>query len=306
MDTKRPASRNPHLPDPAARASPGLIRSVLARPRDRLRTALIKEVRAIFHDQSRGQGPIVPSDDALFERDTPIRLVHADVVAMMVGGITALLLQMLHPHALRGVLDFSDFRADMHGRLRRTARFIAVTTYGHRDQAESEIARVNRIHEHVSGTLPDGTPYSAKDPETLAWVHLAEAWSFLAAHLRYVRPEMSPSDQDRYFAQFAIIARKLYADPVPETAAEADTLMLAMRDRLEGSTQAREVARLILSRREMGAAGAALPFLNAAAVDLLPPFARTMLGLRAPGLRAMPTRLATGALGGTLRWAFGR
>jgi len=276
------------------------------RPSERLRSALVKEVRAIFHDQSRGEGPVVPSADALFAPDTPIRLVHADVVAMMVGGITALLLQMLHPHALRGVLDHSDFRADMHGRLRRTARFIAVTTYGHRDAAEREIARVNRIHTHVNGALPDGTPYSATNPETLAWVHLAEAWSFLAAHMRYVRPNMSAADQDRYYAQFAVIARELHAGPIPETRSEAADLMLAMRDQLEGSPEAREVARLILSRREHGAAGAALPFLNAAAIDLLPPFARTMLELKAPGLRTFPTRLATGALSGTLRWAFRR
>jgi hypothetical protein len=40
-------------------------------------------------------------------------------------------------------------------------------------------------------------------------------------------------------------------------------------------------------------------------VDLLPPLARTMLGLKPPGAAALPTRLATGAMGGALRWAFG-
>jgi len=288
------------VPDLLARASPSQL----------LRQRLVREVRAIFHDQSRGQGPVIPSADALFPPDTPIRLVHADVVAMMVGGITALLLQMLHPHALRGVLDHSDFRADMHGRLRRTARFIAVTTYGHRDQAEQEIDRVNRIHTFVKGTLPSGEPYSAQDPQTLAWVHLAEAWSFLAAHLRYVRPDMSAADQDSYYAQFAVIARKLHAAPVPETRAQAADLMLAMRPQLEGSAEARDVARYILSPKvagqASGPAAVAQPFLNAAAVDLLPPFARTMLGLKGPGLAAVPTRMATKALGGTLRWAFRR
>ena len=265
----------------------------------------MREVRAIFHDASRGEGPVVPSDAGLFAAGTPIRIVHADVVAMMVGGITALLLQMLHPHALRGVLDFSDFRADMHGRLRRTARFIAVTTYGSREAAEQQIARVNRIHQGVRGTLPDGRPYAATDPATLAWVHVAEAWSFLAAHLRYVRPEMTGADQDRYYAQFALVATALHADPVPHSRAEAAALMLSMRPLLEGSADAREVARLILTPRGEGAAGAAQTLLGAAAVDLLPPFARTMLGLKPPGVAALPTRLATGAMGGALRWAFG-
>ena len=112
-------------------------------PSQRLREELVRRVRAVFNED--GQQPVPPSDEALFARDTPIRLVHADLVGMMVGGIRGLLLQMLHPHALQGVLDHSDFRHDMHGRLRRTARFIAVTTFGHRDDARATIARVNRI-----------------------------------------------------------------------------------------------------------------------------------------------------------------
>jgi uncharacterized protein (DUF2236 family) len=85
-------------------------------------------VRGLFNDVANGEAPVPLSDEAWFARDTPIRMVHADVVSMMVGGVAALLLQMLHPQALAGVLQFSDFRNDMHGRLRRTARFIAVTT----------------------------------------------------------------------------------------------------------------------------------------------------------------------------------
>ena len=87
-------------------------------------TAIIAEmqVKDFFTDVEGGEGPTPASDDALFERDTPIRMVHADVIAMMIGGIRGLLLHMLHPHALQGVLDYSDFRNDAHGRLRRTAR----------------------------------------------------------------------------------------------------------------------------------------------------------------------------------------
>lgn len=275
-------------------------------PTDLVRRQLVKTVRAVFNDRAAGEEPVQPSDNALFERDTPIRIVHADVVAMMVGGMTALLLQMLHPHALRGVLDHSDFRKDMHGRLRRTARFIAVTTYGHRDEAEAAIARVNRIHAGVNGILPDGTPYSALDPRVLAWVHVTGATSFLAAHLRYVRPAMPTADQDEYFRQSALVARKLGADPVPESRAEAEALMLEMRPELKGGLEARAVANTILEPRGEGAAGAVQPLLAAAAIDLLPAHARTMLGLRPPGMGAWPARLGTQVLGGTLRWAFRR
>lgn len=274
-------------------------------PSRALRRRLVREVRAVFNDLDAGERPVQPSDEALFERNSPIRMVHADVVAMMVGGMRGLMLQMLHPHALQGVLDHSDFQADMHGRLRRTARFIAVTTYGHRDEAEKAIERVNRIHESVEGKLPDGTPYSARDPQTLAWVHLAGATSFLEAHMRYVRPSMPVAEQDAYFRQSAVIARKLHADPVPESRSEAAELERAMRPRLQGSEQARAVAWLILEQRPRGV-GAMQPLLAAAAVDLLPPNARTMLDLRPGGVGALPVRAATYGLSRTLRWAFGR
>src|SRR3546814_3700279 len=82
---------------------------------------------------------------------------------MMIGGVSALLLQMLHPGVLAGVWDHSNFRSDMLGRLRRTAQFISGTTYGSREQALALISRVKAIHDHVHGQLPDGTPYSAQD-----------------------------------------------------------------------------------------------------------------------------------------------
>ena len=271
---------------------------------ERLRLKLVEQVRGVFNDVESGQQPVPPSDEALFARDTPIRMVHADIVAMMVGGIRGLLLQMLHPHALQGVLDHSNFRSDMHGRLRRTARFIAVTTFGHRDDAQAAIDRVNRIHAAVGGTLPDGSPYSASDPRVLAWVHVAEATSFLAAYLRHVRPDMPGAEQDEYYRQFAVIALALGADPVPTNRAEAEAIFRELRSDLAASPGAREVADLVLTQRPKGAPPAVQALLGAEAVALLPPFARSMLGLERPGLAAIPARAATWGMGKTLRWAF--
>lgn len=273
-------------------------------PIESLRRALVGKVRGVFNDLEGGEAPIPPSDEALFERNSPIRMVHADIVGMMVGGIRSLLLQMLHPHALQGVLDHSNFREDMHGRLRRTARFIAVTSFGHRDDAKAAIERVNRIHAAVDGTLPDGTRYSATDPRVLAWVHVAEATSFLAAYLRHVRPDMPVYEQDEYFRQFAVIARGLGADPVPLDRREAELLFRDLRRDLRPSPQAREIAQLVLNQRPPGSPPALQAMLGAEAVALLPSFARAMLGLDKPGLSAFPIRAATWGMGKTLRWAF--
>jgi uncharacterized protein (DUF2236 family) len=231
-------------------------------------------------------------------------MVHADLVGMMVGGIRALLLQMLHPDALQGVIDHSNFREDMHGRLRRTAKFIAVTTFAHRDEAMKAIERVNRIHSKVSGTLPDGTPYSATNPRTLAWVHVTEASSFLAGYLRHVRPDMPGYEQDEYYRQFAVIAKALGADPVPINRNEAEEVLRELRDELRTSPEAREIAQLVLTQRPPGTPPGMQSVLGGDAVEMLPPFARTMLGLQRPGIAALPARAATWGMGKTLRWAF--
>ena len=261
-------------------------------------------MRGALNDVEHGQQPVTRSDQGWFERDSPIRMVHGDVVGMMAGGMAALLLQMLHPHALQGVLDHSNFRADMQGRLRRTARFIAETSFADRETAQAAVERVNRIHAVVKGTLPDGTPYSAQDPRTLAWVHVAGAACFLEGYLRYARPGMPLAEQDEYFRQYALVGHKLGAAPLPETKRAAEALVQDFRPELIPSPAAREIARIVLEPQEDGMPTGIKLALAAAATDILPPFARTLLGLKRPGLTDWPALLATRGMAGTLRWAF--
>jgi uncharacterized protein (DUF2236 family) len=274
-------------------------------PAHTLRDILRARVRSVFNDQSRGEQPVASSDNALFAPGSVIRRVHGDVTTMMVGGMSALLLQMLHPAALAGVLDHSNFEQDMLGRLRRTARFIAITTFGERVDAEAAIARVRSIHDQVRGTLADGTDYHASDPRLLAWVHVVEAKCFLDAWIAYAEPMMSRADQDRYFADFALIARMLGAGPVPQTRNEAEALIQSYRPELRASPDCKRVARLVLSARLPGATTfLAQSLLSRAATDLLPRWARKMLDLNAVGLGATLIRPATFGMAATLRWAF--
>jgi uncharacterized protein (DUF2236 family) len=269
-----------------------------------LRRALVRQVRATFNDQSKGEKPVPASDQALFPPGSVIRRVHGDVTSMMVGGVAALLTQMLHPKALGGVWDHSDVADDMLGRLRRTARFIAVTTYGHRDSAQAMIGKVKAIHDQVSGTLADGEPYQANDPWLLAWVHVAGAANFLEAWRRYGEPRMSRTDQDRYFAESGEIARMLDADPVPRTRSEAERLIAAFRPELRSDARTREFRDLLLRvpARSMSEASVQRLLMNAA-VDLMPNFARDMHGLTRP-IFSPVVRGATLGVASTLRWAF--
>jgi uncharacterized protein (DUF2236 family) len=269
-----------------------------------VRKALVRQVRATFNDRSRGERPIPASDDALFPRGSVIRRVHGDVTSMMVGGIAALLTQMLHPKALAGVWDHSDVAEDQLGRLRRTARFIARTTYAHRDVATEAVAKVKTIHEQVSGMLPDGTPYRATDPWLLAWVHVAGAINFLDGWRRYAESRMTGADQDRYFAESGEIARLLDADPVPQTRAEAERLIRDFRAELRADDRTRAFRDLVLRAPAQSLAEAPVQkLLTSASVDLMPDFAREMHGLSQPLLPPM-VRGATYGVARTLRWAF--
>jgi len=272
---------------------------------DKLKTSIRRQVVAVFNDTQRGEAPVVRSDNALFARDSVVWRVHGDVASMMVGGVTSLLMQMLHPKVLAGVWDHSNFRADMHGRLRRTARFIARTTYGERAMAEAAIAQVRRIHDQVTGSLPDGTPYRANDPDLLAWVHVTETTSFLDAWIRYSEPLMSLADQDAYFAQMAGIGEALGVDPVLRSRAEARRIVQAMRPRLKADARTREVADLILNNRtEPLLAEVPRRLTMQAAVDLLPGWARSMHGLSVSPLERPLVRAGTFGVAQTLRWAF--
>lgn len=263
------------------------------------------EVRGLFADPS-GQPSVRPAlpGERLLPPDSISFRIHADVAVAMAGGIAALLLQMLHPAALAGVWDHSDFRRDMSGRLRRTAAFIARTTFGSRQDAIAAIERVRRIHSQVQGVLPDGHSYRADDPRLLTFVGLTEALSFLKAWKRYRDPLMPVREQDRYLTEMAIITELLGATHFPRTVAEAQRKMACYRPELLVDDRTREVARLLLSASSTSPTFApAQRLLFEAAVDLLPGWARRMHGLGGPGLGAPLVRAGTGSLGAVIRWA---
>ncbi|CAN5153753.1 hypothetical protein BH10PSE2_BH10PSE2_16730 [soil metagenome] len=245
-----------------------------------IKVAIRRRINELFNDYERGERPALRRADALFATDSVAWRVNGDIVTMMIGGVSGLLLQMLHPAVLAGVWDHSDFRADMHGRLRRTAKFIAVTTYDHASAGQASIDKVRRIHDKLGGTLPDGTPYRVSDPALLAWVHVTETTSFLDAWVRYGDPSMSLADQDAYLFEMARIGRALGADPVPTNRAEADALIQSMRHRLKADARTREVAALVMRQKVGGLAeDRAAGLIMRTGADLLPDWARRMHGL---------------------------
>jgi len=226
-------------------------------------------------------------DPGLFGPGSVTWTVHADLPAMLVGGLSALLLQTLHPLAMAGVADHSSFRQDPLGRLRRTAAFVGVTTFGSTSAAERAIAAVRRVHRAVHGTAPDGRPYDANDPDLLTWVHTAEVSSFLRAYRRYGPRWLGAAHVDRYFAETAVVARALGARAVPQSAAEVRAYLRQVRPQLVAGPQALAAAAFVVNGPGPAAFGQPLEdvgrgVLVQAAIDLLPRWARAELRLREP------------------------
>jgi uncharacterized protein (DUF2236 family) len=243
-------------------------------------------------------------DPGLFGPDSVSWQVHGDFSSMLIGGISALLMQALHPLALAGVWDHSNFRQDMLGRLRRTGQFISGTTFGSRQDAEWLIDKVRTIHLRIVGTAPDGRPYAASDPDLLTWVHVAEVSSFLAAHLRYRNPQLSAADQDRYYAEIALIAERLGAREVPRSRREVADYLQRLRPELLCDERSREVLRLLLAAP--APSQLAKPFgalMMQAGIDLLPDWASTMLDITQSPLQRKLIRASVNRSAPMLRWA---
>lgn len=258
---------------------------------------------------SRGPGSAdflqPPGDPGLFGPESAAWQVHSDFTAMLTGGVAALLLQMLHPLPLAGVWDHSNFQADMLGRLRRTAQFIAGTTFGSRADAERLIERVRKIHLGVTGVAPDGRTYAASDPDLLTWVHAAEVSCFLRAYLRYRNPGFSAERQDRYFDEIALVAEALGAREVPRSRAAVEAYIESMRPQLVCDDRTRQTLQLVLEAPAPHAL--AQPWtrlMMRAGVDLLPHWAQQLLGVtpRSPA-RSELLRRSVLVAAQPLRWA---
>jgi len=273
-------------------------------PKSVVRSAATATMSRVF---PRGRPAItaVPAGDAgIFGPESVTWRVHSNF-SMFAGGIRALVVQTLHPLAMAGVAEHSNYRADPLGRLHRTAAFIAATTYGTTADADAAIARVRAIHERVRGVAPDGRPYAANDPELLAWVHHVEVQSFLLAYQR-LGPGLSAPDADRYVREMARLGERM---GVVAPMTTADALHAWVRDHPEqrATAEARAAVRFLILAPLPLAARAPYAVLLAAAISLVPLRQRLALGLVLPGpvLGRLASEPVAAALVSTLGWSLG-
>lgn len=237
-------------------------------------------------------------DGGYFAPGSSVWIVNGDM-APIVGGIRALLMQALHPGALAGVRDHSNYKEDPLKRLANTIRWIFTVTYGSTETATQASNYVRRLHESVVGTYMDGhgveQSYAANDPELAKWIHIAFTDAFLAAHKTWGRP--IPGGPDAYVREWAQAGELMGVVDPPRSEAEMATQLEAWRAGgfLRSDEAVAETVHFIRHPPLHPLLKIGYPVLFAAAVSSLEPQYRTMLGLREAriGPVRLPVRAAT-------------
>ena len=231
----------------------------------------------------------VEPEDGLLGPDSVAWRVIGHPVSI-VGGLRSLMLQALHPLAMAGVAQHSDYRHRPLDRLRRTSHYVAATTFGDRATADAAAARVRAVHSRVRGIDPvTGKAYSADDPDTQLWVHCVEWHSFLAAYRAYATSRLSAEEEDRYIAEGAPIAALLGVaeDTVPHSVDEMRAYFARVRPQLCVSDSTRDAIGFVLSppmTRELIPLQVPLRVTAAAAVAIIPRDLRRLAGIGQPRL----------------------
>jgi len=248
--------------------------------------------------------PSPVAGEGFFPPGSATRRVIGDPAAL-VGGISALFLQALHPRAMAGVEQHSSFPADFWPRLQRTVGYVTTLAFADTATAEKAAARVRAIHKRVHGIDPvTGLPYAADDPDLLRWVHVSEVSSFASAVRRLGL--IDAAEEDRFLAEQVRAGALLGATDLPADRAAVEAYFEAVRPELVASPIAsRAAARLLLAPLPwrlslLTPARPAWTFVAGVAVGLLPDWAKQLYGIpRLPGADA-----ATTAGLATLRAAF--
>ena len=172
--------------------------------------------------ESRRRHPLTAADAAgLYGPASAAWARNRDAVLLLGAGPRALLLQLAHPLVAEGVAQHSAFRADPWSRLAATLRSYLRIIYASRAGATAEIARLNRLHRSITGSVDDQEAraatgmdsYAARDPALSLWVHATLVESTLAVTDVWRGP-LAPREAARFYAETLPIGRA-FGIPAP-------------------------------------------------------------------------------------------
>ena len=253
-----------------------------------LRSGLEAATRALFDlgDQCAADFLQPPGEAALVSPDSVSWRVFKNPLSLFIGGVAAVIMELAEPRVRTGVWEHTTFRINPIGRLQRTGFAAMVTIYGARSTAEVMIARVCRMHHRIAGSTPAGKAYRANDPELLNWVQSTAAYGFLQAYHEYVRP-LSDVERDHFYAE-GTLAAYLYGASAATSEAALEMRFKEMANRLERSDILFEFLAIMRSAPILPLPLKPVqPLLARAAIHLMPPWLRTIVGLADHGLNAL-------------------
>ena len=229
-----------------------------------------------------------PGEAALMAADSVSWRVFGNPVAMLVGGIAAVLLELAEPRVRSGVWDHTAFRKFPLPRMQRTGYAAMMTVFGPRSRTEAMIERINAGHARIAGQTPAGVAYRADDVELLTWVHATATFGFLQAYVGCVRP-LDAADRDLFYAENQLSARLYGARSPPGSEREMEALVEHMRPQLEPSAIVLEFLAIMRTVPLLPAPLRAVQTLAVkAAVHTLPADIRERLGLAGAPWRVAP------------------
>lgn len=223
----------------------------------------------------------------------------------IVGGMRALMIQALHPLAMAGVAQHSDYERRSLDRLRRTAYYVTATAFGDTRTALAAAERVKRVHRRIHGTDPvTGKPYSAADHDLQIWVHCTEWHSMLAAYRVFGRP-LTEAEQDQYLAEGVVIGSLLGAprSRIPSSLAQYRRYFADVRPELCVSEHSRKAINFVLNPpvvRETLHLQLPMRMFASAAVALIPEHLRRLAGIERPSWQDAAAIAAVRPLGTAL------
>ncbi|HWH43597.1 MAG TPA: oxygenase MpaB family protein [Thermoleophilaceae bacterium] len=275
-----------------------------------LRQAIIADVvkQTGAHDEPHVFGG-EPGDPGLTGPGTMSWEINGDIASVLIGGIGAIVMEILHPSVMAGVQDLSNYREQPERRGKTTFGYVVTTTFANTKAATRLVNVVKRMHGQVEGTRPDGVPYRALDPELIGWVHTCIPWAVMTAYERYNRP-LTEAQKDRYLREQAVIGRMGGAEVIPESCAELRDYVEEMRPRLAVNAQTLQFFEFLMEMPFGVKAPAALArpahrFQVEAGMSITPEWVRRMTGFHGSGATRPLHVPSLSSYARAVRWAFG-
>ena len=207
--------------------------------------------------------------------------------ALFLAAGRAALLQLAHPWVAAAIAQHSRTLDDPIGRFHHTFRVIFTMVFGPAEHAFAAARQLHRLHQTITGTLPDtagrfarGTAYEANEISALRWVYATLVDSALTAY-ELLLPPLSENDKKQYFRESIRMAALfgIAPDHLPQSWEEFRAYLDAT---VESDTLGVSEATRSLAQRLQSGAGLAVapPFwYRALTVELLPARIREQFAL---------------------------